>query len=460
MSMGTARNSRDSIIVESEPNLYHNSDDWGYFALLFDTPNGKKQRCYPLSNLEQVINNLDRSRDTWLSQADFSAYNRRVVNLLRLHLCFVDLDTYKIPSMACLTLEQQIIVFLMFCDDEGIPRPSIILFSGRGLQAKWLFDKPIPKVVLIRWNALQKELVKRLESLGADDGARDASRVLRLIETINTKSGEMVSIVYMDETNGEVTRYDFEYLAELLPYERKSSHRRDQREPKKSKPKLKVVTENQLKTFRGINNRALAWYRLLDLRKLAELRGWIQNGIPHGFRNHYLLWNINFLLLSGATVPNQMFHEAKSLADFACRGWRSDARLWSQMSTLYRKGQAYIAGVKIEHEGIKYPPLYTPSADLLINRFEVTTDEMRQADLRAIITKDIRREHHTEKERERKHRTGERKQYWDEHVQERKNKSLSRKEQAKNLREEGKTNKEIAQILVVHPRTVRKWVNT
>ncbi len=55
----------------------------------------KVQRSYRLSELPTVIEALDPARDTWISQAEFCKPNRRIVHLLRLSLCFVDLDTYK-----------------------------------------------------------------------------------------------------------------------------------------------------------------------------------------------------------------------------------------------------------------------------------------------------------------------------------------------------------------------------
>jgi len=62
--------------------------------------------------------------------------------------------------------------------------------------------------------------------------------------------------------------------------------------------------------LRGFSGRQLAWDRLEDLRKLDELRG----GLAEGERMRHLFWRINFLLLSGATNPTQMYHEAAALA--------------------------------------------------------------------------------------------------------------------------------------------------
>ena len=92
-----------------EAALYHDAGEQGFFSLLW-LGNGavasklprrasqgrpRVQRSYPLRVMPQIIENLDQNRDTWISQAEFIRPNRRVVYLLRLNLCFVDLDTYK-----------------------------------------------------------------------------------------------------------------------------------------------------------------------------------------------------------------------------------------------------------------------------------------------------------------------------------------------------------------------------
>ena len=117
-----------------------------------------------------------------MSQAEFFKPNRRVVNLWRLPLCFVDLDTHK-TAWGCLSPEPVSLAVRMFLDNEGIPPASLIIHSGRGLYLKWLFANALPSAALPRWNRVQRELVDRLQPFGADPNAKDASRVqLKLIQ--------------------------------------------------------------------------------------------------------------------------------------------------------------------------------------------------------------------------------------------------------------------------------------
>ena len=81
--------------------------------------------------MPRVIESLDPDRDTWISQAEFIRPNRRVVYLLRLNLCFVDLDTYK-TSWKGYPPDKMANIIWGFCQDEDIPEPSLILFFAWG----------------------------------------------------------------------------------------------------------------------------------------------------------------------------------------------------------------------------------------------------------------------------------------------------------------------------------------
>ncbi|WP_178377650.1 hypothetical protein [Nitrosomonas cryotolerans] len=59
--------------------------------------------------------------------------------------------------------------------------------------------------------------IDRLKPVGADVSAKDASRVLRLVETVNSKSNQVCRVVHVENgSDGQPVRYNFEYLAEIL----------------------------------------------------------------------------------------------------------------------------------------------------------------------------------------------------------------------------------------------------
>jgi hypothetical protein len=375
-----------------EAGCYHDPARHGFFSLLVATGSGKKQDSYRLSLMPKVLSMLDHSRDTWLSQAEFIKPNRRVVNLARIGLLFADLDTYREPWAQGRSPEQQAQAVLCHCDAEGLPRPSLVIFSGRGLQAKWLLDGTVPRAALPRWNACQRHLIDRLARLGADPAAKDASRVLRLVNTVNSKSGQVCRVVHVEQgPDGEPIRYNFEYLAEvLLPVARWDIEA--DRKARADRRQFKLLPGGQTGNLRRLNGRQLAWDRLEDLRTLAALRG----GAAEGDRMLHLFWRLNFLLLSGATHSGQMYHEAAALARELDPRWNYRS---AELMTLYAKAKAFEAGEQVEFGGKQFAPLYTPKNDTLINLFRITDDEQRK--LRTLISRDIATERRRDRDRKR-----------------------------------------------------------
>jgi len=340
---------------------------------------------------------LSRDHDCWISQAEFTRPNRRVVNLARIGLLFADLDTYRTPWAAGKTPEELASSVLYHCRQEGIPTPSILIYSGRGIQAKWLLDLTLPRQALPRWNACQKYLIDRLAMVGADPAAKDASRVLRLVDTINSKSGEICRVVHVEDgLDGRPTRYSFDYMAEsLLPAARWEieQQRRDHTERRNFKLIPGIKTDN----LRGFSGRQLAWDRLEDLRKLSVLR----RGVPVGERMKYLFWLLNFMLLSGATNSALMYYEAAALAAELAPGWNYRSK---ELMTLYAKAKQFRAGERVEFGGKKYPPLYTPRNDHMIGLFQITDQEQRE--LRTLISPAIAAERDADRARARRRAAG------------------------------------------------------
>lgn len=378
-----------------EANCYHDTSRHGFFSLLLSSNarSDKHQQSYRLSDMPVVLSNLDHTRDTWLSQAEFIAPNRRVVNLARIGLLFADLDTYRQDWAVGRSPERLAQTVLYFCAEEGIPAPSLLVFSGRGIQAKWLLDGTLPRKALPRWNACQRHLVDRLAFLGADPAAKDASRVLRLVDTVNTKSGEVCRVVHVEPgPDGQPIRYKFDYLAEfLLPVARWDLEAAQK--ARQARQKLQLVQGCQQGNLKALNGRQLAWDRLEDLRQLARLRG----GVGEGERMLHLFWRLNFLLLSGATHSSLMYQEAAVLARELDPNWNCRSR---ELMTLYAKAKAYEAGEKVEFNGKRFAPLYTPRNATLISLFGITDEE--QSLLGTIISKDmaLERRHDRDKKRD------------------------------------------------------------
>lgn len=435
---------------QDEADLYHDSNRSGFFSLLVDVRGDKRQSSHRLTDMATVLSLVDKTRDTWMSQAEFIRPNRRVVNLSRLGLLFTDLDTYRVPALAGRSPDQLAASVLYFCAEEGVPPPSVLIYSGRGIQAKWLLEGTIPRQALPRWNACQRYLVDRLAHVGADPMAKDASRVLRTVETVNSKSGEVCRVVHVQNGHdGQPIRYNFEYLAEsLLPTARWTIEQQRQEQQKQAqqratrKPFL-LVPGGKADHLRGFSGRQLAWDRLEDLRKLAELRG----GVGEGSRMQHLFWRLNFLLLSGATNSKQMYHEGAALARELDPQWNSRSK---ELMTLFSKAKAYEAGEKVSFGGKDYSPLYTPKNDTLINLFRITADEQKQ--LKTIVSQSEAAERHRKREEGRRRAAGavDRQTYLEA--------ANAKQAQAQALSREGLSARAIAKQMGVSAMTVSRYL--
>jgi hypothetical protein len=374
------------LSAQEEVQLYHDADRFGFFSLLIQNEKAKRQFTYPLNRMVEVISGIDQDRDTWITQAEFRRFNRRIVDFARVGLAWVDLDYYNtdhINSPPEKITEQ----LLMYCSFNGLLPPSMVIYSGRGLQLKWVFDKPIPTQALIRWNALQRFLCQNFLDYGSDPKSCDASRVFRLVNTVNSKSGNRCRVIYH---SGETYGFDElcdAYLPVLREVVRENRNNR--------RPALTLHTNNENRTYANrFNIRTLNWHRLLDLRKLCRMRGW-ENGVAAGYQDWCLFLATCFLAWS--IEPDKLFIEVNTLAREFCPAWKQGEAASACQSAIAR-AKAAANGKMIEFRGKLKNPRYMFSNKYLIDTLAITGDEQRQ--LLTIISSEEKKRRRTDKRRE------------------------------------------------------------
>ena len=350
------------------------ADQPGFFSVLVKEAacsKPKPQRSYPVDRLPQVLAALDPNINSYISQATFSKPNRRLVNLWHLPLCFVDLDVYKTeyatndPEALSLAVRQHLA-------DIGIPPATMVIHSGQGLYLKWLLRTPLTQAALPRWNAVERELVSRLADFGADPNAKDASRVLRLVQTINMKQLDpelrKVRVLWIEEEDGSPQLHDFERLAEaVLPFTRKEAAAIEADKPVGRVIQFKSDGEAEPQA-RRFSFETLHWDRVGDMRLLPTLRGTI---IEPG-RERFMFLLLNQLAMSGQVNDHNFQYEARALAR-ECDSFSEGADwLQSDFSTLYRRVKEHRAGKSGENEG-----LYRYTNQTLIEQLEITPEEER-----------------------------------------------------------------------------------
>ena len=172
---------------------------------------------------------------------------RRLECIKELNFVYIDLDYYKTKY----TKEQVIMNLESNYFNKIIPATNYIIDSGRGLALLWNINK-VPSQALPLWKAIQEYLYHQLKEFGADRQALDATRVLRVPGSINSKSKTVVSIIDEYDYIYDLREIQKEFLPELKP-----------KEKKKGRPK---------KINYVYRERSLYYARIQDITKLCELR--------------------------------------------------------------------------------------------------------------------------------------------------------------------------------------------
>jgi DNA-binding CsgD family transcriptional regulator len=408
---------------EPEPFLYHDPSQRGFVSLWSrERVNGRNQTSVQLADLAECLSSHQGKPDRYISVGVFYLPNRRTVSLTRMPMVFADLDTYKIPRLQRLTPEAQLDELLYLCSQSGLPEPSVVVYSGRGLQAKWLLSPAVPRAALPRWMAIQRALNTKLAELGADPAALDASRVLRLDGSVSARSGEVVRVLHRATTatqggqcmSSGVVGYDIDILAEhLLPLDRDElATLRAQRDAQRAADALEkaarearraslVVIPGGADETRSVKRSArplipsqLAWDRLEDLRTLASLRGH-GAGLPEGQRNTFVFLSACFL--AQARLVRELRSEIETLtSNVFAPDWRP-WELSSCISTVVSRAEAAARGETVEYDGKSRDPRYWFKNATLVDWLGVTSDEARQ--LKTILPADEAKRRNTERHR-------------------------------------------------------------
>ncbi|MGP5442954.1 hypothetical protein [Pseudomonas helleri] len=371
---------------------------------------GFRQWSYPVSDARAVLEAHKGLVDCYVSTNE-STFKRREADVNALTMLTCDLDTYKSEKYHSTSHERLITDVKGVCVSFGLPYPSII-YSGNGYYLKWIFiskvkvnpnsyvskvDKKKRDFQIVTpidiWKSAQIAINRIFTDFGSDTNALDASRVLRMCGTINSKTGKMAELL---EFNGKVS---YEEMLEILKPHTTSDDInslsplpkvKPEKAPKK--PALEIVKFESVgkiqkntphKNFIPKNRLSLAIERYKDLLKLIELRGGV---VQEGQRMSFLLWILNFKCIAGAIHIGNFDEEALKMGNkiFNCDDFSLD-----DLSTLRNKLEEYnLRRVKNSQDFNKFEtiPLYTPTSQTLIAKLNITKDE--QTHLKTIIDKD------------------------------------------------------------------------
>ena len=148
--------------------------------------------------------------------------NRSAQNVVEFHANFADFDGG--------TKEEQMERIL------SLPlEPSILVESGRGYHAYWMYDRPYGREIAEKWEGIQRRII---EVCGSDPAIKDAGRLMRLPFSWHSKHKEQSLVTIAKYTQ---LTYSIEEIEREFPpiYEQKrsvfylagTSRTRDVREP-------------------------------------------------------------------------------------------------------------------------------------------------------------------------------------------------------------------------------------
>ena len=223
-------------------NVHSNSKGWITRSVI--DKKGYSQWHYKYAELKD----LDMSGENiYITLNTFYKPCRRLENIKELNTLFIDLDYYKTgktKGQVLMDLEKNYF-------NQSIPIPNYVIDSGRGMYLIWLINS-VPSQALPLWKAVQEYLYKQLKEFGADRQALDATRILRVPGSINSKSKTVVSILDEYDYIYDLREIQNGFLPELKPYEKK-----------KGRP-------SQINFI--FRERSLYFGRIQDIIKLCELR--------------------------------------------------------------------------------------------------------------------------------------------------------------------------------------------
>jgi hypothetical protein len=247
-------------------------------------------RCYEGPELFMHLPPTSAEGEHYISVNTFRSRRRTIANLLSLRACFVDLDFRDVSVWAEADEEEVWAELQLVLAARSVPMPTMVVASGQGLHAYWNFAAGLPRAALPRWMAVQQHLGQALKTFGADPGARDAARIMRLVGTMNAEAGKPATFLHL-ELDRDV---DFEDLAKppLLPFSQWQLQELRKTRREKADLAAAPASAHSLRAREAL--RVYLDTVIADIDRLVDYR-W-GGRIPEGFRNQTLFVRGCFLV--------------------------------------------------------------------------------------------------------------------------------------------------------------------
>lgn len=417
-------------------NTLHKEYADGYISILQlsqDTTGHKvpKTHSYQYSKLEEIIQQYEGQGDTYISVNSFYKPRRQVNNIRQFRALYIDLDVLKDTAY---TIDEAYKEVLGLVDSGEIPQPSLVVSSGRGLHLYWVIEHA-PKQALTLWQELEDRLYYKLKHLGADSKATDGARVLRLPSTINSRNGEVCSILHIEDIHYKLVDLRDKYFPKVPKIIRQAG-------AEKGRAKNNITNL--------FNPYSLHLTRVEDITKLCELRNWNMTGYRNFLIVVYSYWRGIYIrnsedLLQDVLDFNNKFTEPLSISEVK----NVVGTVEHAIKRFIDYEQKLRDGLKMKAtKGMKDKGGYWYRNETLIERLKITAEEQKH--LKTIISK--AEKYRRNNERRKVNRRNE------EGLTMREQKKFDNKTAVKQLRSKGLRIKDIAEQLSLSIKTVEHYL--
>jgi hypothetical protein len=408
------------------------------------------QTSYSVEHLYEILPAYAGLNDVYITQNRF--YGSRATNrIAELSALYSDLDFYKVSDFFRMPPS---VVFEELAVDAllraKIPVPSLAISTGRGLALVWRHE-PVPGHILPKWARCQQYIFEALKELGADPGAKDAVRVMRLVGTYNSKSRTLVETIF--ENLDEVWEFG-ELAKQILPVSQEQFQEQQARR-RKNGEKIFLKTSRRASKVRqdgeeGFTLTTLCKSRMEDLLHLMKLRG--MEKLPPGQRDEWMFVaavSLSYLMTPEA-LEKKMFALGREVADW------SEAETRSCISTVLSRAHAAADGKTLEWQGQQRTTRYYLTNKEIIQRLRITPEE--EAHLETIISKDTKQQR--DRERKEKNRRSKGIAPRDEYLAEGRANRQHHRTLAKQLREQGMSFRNISSELGISHTQVKRLLES
>jgi len=382
-----------------------------------------------LNKLEKYKNKTD----VYFTMNGFKyGFSRKKEDLKQYRAVVIDLDIYKVDISSVVALE----IIQERINAGDIPNPSMITFSN-GIHLYYsIHDGAAVNIRTTNmYNAVRTKLLNELKDLNADYVATIANGVIRMPDSINSRTGNKNSVVALN--------YEYE-LEELFLWAY---------EPLKSTKsyRQRFFSKNALYK-RSIEH-------LTDLRALLVYRS--RNGNTTGFRN-----NLTYIYAYHSALVNDTNNEVyeDTLGAFNKANMEEDKQFERTVRQAFVDANEFLEqyqkdNMKMiyrENDGIKKPH----KTETILNILDIQEHEYDV--LKFLVSSEVRDQRHNEirlKQKEQQRRKNGVRSMNDYNA-DRKRQTVLKRTQAFELLQKGYTRKEIADELDAGYSTVKRWLKS